>query len=297
MAGKQIEKPDSTGTYTSANWFKDIFTQANWYDSLKAGVKYDDFKNNFVAFIRTEPFLQSMKDAVKTPSGRTNLAKAFKDDELRGILLNEYQYYPVRWAVGDLYNSGDGRKVYFDMFASWENLGSIPKAMLDIVKAMTGTKLPREQALIDWKHYNKPEKELHATSADLDWFKTGLGSAEAAKKLLAEIKSDPGKTRLVALLRTQEIRPALDEVLATKEGRAGLAQLLNSGAGRGVLDEAMKSAEGINVVGYIWNMPDGKTMMSEKGNGISLLTTAVILRHQLMYNENQDKLKSTPARQ
>ncbi|MDD5339849.1 MAG: hypothetical protein PHV13_01225 [Candidatus ainarchaeum sp.] len=287
MAEAQIKKTD----------FQALFTQANWYGTLKEGVKNTGFKDQFVAFIRTDPFLQSMKAAVKTPSGRANLAKAFKDDELRGILLKEYQYYPVRWAVGDLYNSGDGRKVYFDMFASWENLGSIPKALLDIVNAMTGTKLPRDQALIDWKHYNKVEKELHAAKADIDWFKTGLGSDAETKKLLDGIKTGPGKTRLVALLRTQEIRPALDDVLTTKAGRAGLAQLLNSGAGRGVLGEAMDSAEGINVVGYIWNMPDGKTMMSEKGNGIGLLTTAVILRHQLTYNENQDKLKGTPARQ
>jgi hypothetical protein len=280
-----------------ATWFKELFTQPNWYDSLKVGMKDNGFKNQFIAFIRTDQFLQSMREAVKTPAGRTELAKAFKDDELRGALLKEYQYYPVRWAVGDLYNSSDGRKVYFDMFASWENLGSIPKALMDIVKAMTGTKLPRDQALIDWNHYLKPEQQLHATKADLDWFKAGLSSADAVKKLLGEIKSDPGKTRMVALLRTQEIRPALDQVLETKEGRAGLAQLLNSGEGRGVLDQAMVHAEGINVVGYIWNMPGGKTMMSEKGNGISLLTTALILRHQLTYNENQDKIKSTPARQ
>jgi nucleoid-associated protein YejK len=38
-------------------------------------------------------------------------------------------------------------------------------------------------------------------------------------------------------------------------------------------------------------------MMSEKGNGISIQTTALILYHQVTYNENKDKLKVTPARQ
>ncbi len=275
--------------------FQALFTQADWYGTLTEQVKNADFKNQFVAFIRTKPFLDKMNEIVKTKPGRENLAKAFKDDELRGILLKEYQYYPVRWAVGDLYNSSDGRKVYLDMFAP-PSL-STPKAILDIVKAMTGTKLSREEAIRDWKHYNKPEKELHATNADLDRFKAGLGSAAGLKTLLAEIKTDDGKARMAELLRTQEIRPALDEVLKTTEGRAGLAQLLNSGEGRGVLGKAMDHAEGINVVGYIWNMPDGKTMMSEKGNGIGPLTTALILYHQTTYNENKDKLKGTPSRQ
>jgi|GEM_PF-3696223 len=280
--------------YMEKKEFKNLFAQANWYGTLKKQVKNAEFRAQFVAFVRTETFLETMKEAAKTKPGRANLAKSFNDDELRGILLKEYTYSSVRWAVGDLYNSSDGRKVFLNMFAP-PSL-STPKAISDIIKAMTGTKLSREESIKDWKHYLKPEEELHATKADLDWFKGGLGSDKGLKTLLAEIKRDDGKARMAELLRTQEIRPALDEALTTKEGRARLAQLLNSAAGRGVLGKAMDTPEGINVVGYIWNMPDGKTMMSEKGNGIDPRTTALILYHQVAYNEKQDKLKSIPMR-
>ena len=302
MAGKMVKKMD----------FKEAFKKKNWYVELKRLIfpkgKLDkDQLKQFVKFVRTDAFLKVMKEAAKTEDGRENLVKALKDDSLRKILLMNFDSHTVRWAIGDLFNSPDGQEVMKMLFVNkkevwgkeitYPDLGAA-KIVKDIVNAMTTTELKETEIIKDFNHYKKKEKMLHASEEDLKKLEKALSSDKEMNKLLKDVSTKEGREWIIALLRTQEVRSFLNnDVLGDEDKRGRLAKLLKSEAGYGVLDELMNTAEGINVVGFLWNMPNGKKMLKENmTDAAGLKTIYLILNKQTSYNETKEKLKKTPKK-
>jgi len=276
--------------------FGTLFTQKNWFFALKKVVETSELKQQFVAFVRSDAFMVSMKTAVKTEDGRKNIVLALKDDKIRSAMLDNFKYSSVRWAIGDLYNSPEGQKVMIELLRP-----SGAKAVLDIIKAMTGTKLSMEETRKDFEHYKKKEDEnIHARPERLQWLAEGLSSDAKAKEFMKVLMADEGKGRMIALLRTQDVRQAIDNMISTKDGRRRLAEMLKSKPGLEILDSVMKTPEGVNVVGYLWNMPNGKELLKENMMNPSGIKTMYKLfsfqeRYNKMEKQMEEKLKGVPT--
>jgi len=274
---KQIQKID----------FNKVFFQADWCPRLRELVKDPNKLAQFVSFVRSDAFIGAMQRTAKSSEGRKNIVEALKDETLRGILLSNFDSYTVRWAIGDLFNSIQGQLIMVDLvFRQFPpSRGSI-NAVTDIVKAMATTKLSKEEILRDYEHFKKKENEnLHASAQDLKWLRDGFSSNAKMARFLMEIYWGKGRRRLIQLLRTQEVRPALNEMLGTAAGRSRMATLIRSDIGLSILEELMKTPEGVNVVGYLWNF-NGKTMLFEhmvnlRGLGVMLQ----IMDYQQKYAE------------
>jgi len=271
--------------------FKQLFTEKDWFSKLKKLVENPETRKQFVSFVRSEAFIGAMKQAVMTEDGRKSIVSALKDATVRTAMLSNFDSYTVRWAIGDLYNSPDGQKVMKELIRP-----SGAKAVLDIVKAMTGTKLSIDEIRKDFGHYKKKEDEgIHARPERLQWLREGLSSDAKAKDFMRELETDEGKGKMVALLRSQEIRGAMDDMMSTKDGRRRLAEMLKSKAGLEILESAMRTPEGVNVVGYLWNMPNGKELLKENMiNPSGIRALYKIFGYQGRFNEMEEKLKKVP---
>jgi hypothetical protein len=275
--------------------FGTLFLQKNWFFALKKVVETPELRQQFVTFLRSDAFITAMKQAAKTDDGRKNIVLALKDDKIRGVMLDNFKYSPVRWAIGDLYNSPEGQKVMKELIRP-----SGAQAVLDIVKAMTGTKLSMDETRKDFEHYKKKEDEnIHARPERLQWLAEGLSSDAKAKEFMKELETDAGKGKMIALLRTREVRQAIDNMISTKDGRRRLAEMLKSKAGYEILDTAMRSPEGVNIVGYLWNMPNGKELLKENMmNPSGIKTMYKLFSFQERYNklekQMEEKLKGVP---
>lgn len=277
MAEQTIEKRD----------FTKLFEGKDWYGKLKRLTPDPEEKKQFVAFVRSDNFLESMKKASKTEEGRENIVKALKDDEIRKILLSNFDSYTVRWAIGDLFNSPEGQQIM--KMVAWPLSIAGGKVVKDVVTAMTTTKLSEEEVMKDFNHYKKKEQEFHATQEDLEWFKKFISKAK--------FDSVEDMTKLFTILRTQEIREKLNEILKTENGKKQIADMLKSENGRVVLELLMKTPEGMNVVGYMWNMKNGKDMLKENMLDVEgLKTIYTILKCQMSYTDTEQKLKTTPQK-
>ncbi len=271
MAQKQVRKTD----------FEKLFTQAGWCPQLKELIKDRNQLAQFVSFMRSEAFIEAMLKTSQTPEGRKNIVEALQDKELRRTMLRNFDSYTVRWAMGDLFNSPAGNLIMEDI------LFRIPpdiRPVFEILGTMITTEVPDKEAMGDFNRYKfKENEDLHARREDLKWLEDKFSSDPNVNMFLLEMGEATGQWKLFPpliletkeardafrgrvsnLLRTQEVRQTLNKIMRTEKGRERIAKALKNEAAFSVLKEAMRTPEGINLLGFLFNMSNGKKMLREQ---------------------------------
>jgi hypothetical protein len=271
--------------------FEQLFAGRDWASSLRGHISSPDGLKQFEAFVRSKAFMDAMRLASLTPEGRKNIVAALQDKDLRGAMLKNFDSHTVRWAIGDLFNSPQGKLIMGELLFS-KGLPSFSSlaAVRDIVRAMVTTKLEKKEIMRDFNHFKIPEQTIKAKPEDTAWFKKAMSSDANTKSFLSEIRSGEGIVRMMNFLRTQKAREVFDDVLSTPEGRKRVARLLTSLQGQVILKMAMKTPEGMNMVGFLWNMQNGKDMIKgQMLNPAGLRTIHLIIGFQQEFNQEQQR--------
>jgi hypothetical protein len=244
--------------------FRQLFTSPDWASTLRAHISTPEGMRQFNAFVRSDAFMEAMRNASLTPEGQRNIVAALQEESTRGALLRNFDSYRVRWAIGDLFNSPQGRQIMNQLLFS-DGLPSLSSlaAVRDIVRTMVTTTLPESEIIRDFNHFRIPEQTIHATDGDLRWFRDAISTDARTESFLRELGTGQGISRVVNLLRTQEARGLFNDIMRTRGGRQRIARLLGSLEGLVALRVAMKTPEGMNMVGFLWNMPNGKQMIRD----------------------------------